>query len=225
MPNPTPSRGSTLTSLTGGATPLDTYTYAAQLTDAWSIDASVLRTAAFGNYLMFSCFNDYQYQSICVQPLGDDFVSLTGSITTISTPDQTWEQSGTPVNEGPVALYYGGVTYVSYSANYCWTPDYCLGLLTWDGVSDPSAASSWAKSDGCVFSSANGNYGTGHNSFFQSPDGNETWLAYHATTVETGNCDDARYTMVQPLSANADGSPDFGVPGAFSVVYDEPSSG
>lgn len=149
---------------------------------------------------------------------------MTGSIATISKPDETWEQSGTPVNEGPVALYYGGTTYIAYSANYCWTPDYCIGLLTWDGVSDPALAASWTKSDGCVFSSANGNYGTGHNSFFQSPDLTETWLVYHATSVSTGNCDDARYTMVQPLTANTDGSPNFGTPGAFTVEYSEPSS-
>lgn len=218
------SGASTLTSITGGATPLDTYTYAAQLTDAWSIDASVLRTSAFGNYLIFSCFNGYTYQSVCIQALGTDYISVTGSIYTISKPDQTWEQSGTPVNEGPVALYYGGVTYISYSANYCWTPDYCLGLLTWDGVTVPTTASAWTKSDGCVFSSANGNYGTGHNAFFQSPDGTETWLAYHATDVATGNCADLRYTMIQPLSANSDGSPNFGSPGDFTTVYDEPSS-
>lgn len=211
-----------LTPIKGGANPLDKYTYSAQLTNAWSIDASIVRFSEFGNYLTYSCFNGNAHQSICMQKLGDDFISVTGKISIISSPDQKWEQSGTPVNEGPVALYYGGKTYIAYSANYCWKPEYCIGLLTWDGKSDPAAASSWTKSNDCVFSSANGNFGTGHNSFFTSPDGSETWLAYHATSISTGNCDDARYTMVQQLSANADGSPNFGVPGALSVEYSEP---
>lgn len=59
----------------GGATPWDTFTYAAQLTTAWSIDASILRFSSYGNYLMTSCFNGNTYQSICLQKLGSDYVS------------------------------------------------------------------------------------------------------------------------------------------------------
>lgn len=210
--------------LKGGATPWDTYTYAAQLTTAWSIDASVLRFSSYGNYLMYSCFSGVTYQSICLQKLGSDYVSLTGSVYVISQPTQSWEQSGTPVNEGPAALYYGGKTYISYSASYCWTANYCLGLLTWDGTTSPTSASAWSKSNGCVFASANGNYGAGHNSFFQSPDGTQTWLAYHATSNSAGACDDSRYTMIQLLGTHSDGSPNFGSPVDFAHAYSEPSS-
>lgn len=68
----------------------------------------------------------------------------------------------------------------------------------------------WTKSDGCVLTSANGSYGAGHNSFFTSPDGNQTWTAFHATSNMAGACDDTRYAMVQPLTANDDGTPNFG---------------
>ncbi|KAK6203911.1 hypothetical protein LQW54_008604 [Pestalotiopsis sp. IQ-011] len=209
--------------LKGGATPYDTFTYAAQLTSQWTIDASILRTSAYGNFLMSSCFNGNTYQSICLQQLGSDYVSVTGSVYTISQPTESWETVSYPVNEGPAALYFGGSTYISYSASYCWSASYCLGLLTWDGTSSPTAASAWTKSSGCVLSSANGNYGTGHNGFFQSPDASQTWLVYHATSDSAGACDDSRYTMVQLLGTHSDGSPNFGTPVAFSHVYSEPS--
>lgn len=173
---------------------------------------------------MFSCFHGVTYQSICLQKLGSDYVSLTGSIYVISEPTQSWEKSGTPVNEAPVALYYGGSTYITYSASYCWTADYCLGLLKWDGTTNPTQKSAWTKRDGCVLSSANGNYGTGHNGFFQSPDGSQTWIVYHATTNSAGACDNSRYTMIQLLGTHSDGSPNFGSPVDWTHAYGEPSS-
>lgn len=193
------------------------------MTTEWSIDASVLRFNSYGNFLMFSCFHGVTYQSICLQQLGSDSISLTGSIYVISQPTQSWETAGTPVNEAPAALYFGGKTYISYSASYCWTPSYCLGQLTWDGTTSPTSASAWTKSSGCVFSSANGNYGTGSNGFFQSPDGTQTWIAYGATSNSAGACDDTRYTMVQLLGTHSDGSPNYGAPVDFSHAYSEPS--
>ncbi|KAH8896567.1 glycosyl hydrolase family 43 protein [Thozetella sp. PMI_491] len=216
--------GQRLHVLKGGATPWDSYTYAGQLTTEWAIDASVLRFNNYGLYLMFSCMHGVTYQSICLQQLSSSYTSLTGSIYVISTPDKAFEQNGYPVNEGPAALYYGGKTYIAYSASYCWTANYCLGLLTWDGSTAPTSASAWSKSSGCVFSSANGNYGAGHNSFFQSPDGSQTWISYHATSNSAGACDDSRYTMVQLLGTHSDGSPNFGSPVDFAHVYSEPKS-
>ncbi|RYP81415.1 hypothetical protein DL769_001981 [Monosporascus sp. CRB-8-3] len=215
--------GQNLHVLRGGPSAWDDYTYAGQLTNAWSIDASVIRFNGWGSYLAYSCFHGVQYQSTCMQKLGDDNVSLTGPISVISQPSEAWERSGTPVQEGPVALYYGGKTYIVYSANYCWTPDYCLATLEWDGRTDPMRPGAWKKSNGCVFSKANGHYGTGHNSFFQSPDGSQTWNVYHATSNANGACDDSRYTMVQVLGTNADGSPNFGTPLPFSANIAEPS--
>ncbi|EQB53209.1 hypothetical protein CGLO_07089 [Colletotrichum gloeosporioides Cg-14] len=208
----------------GGTTPWDDYTYVGRIgADEWSIDASVLRTASFGNFLMYSCFHGAAYQSICIQKLNDDNVSTSGSVSLISQPTQSWEKVSHPVNEGPAALYFGGKTYIAYSASYCWSASYCLGLLTWDGKTSPLSTSAWSKGNGCVLSSGNGHYGTGHNSFFQSPKGDQTWIAYHATANSAGACDDSRYTMVQMLGTHSNGSPNFGTPVAFSYVYGEPS--
>lgn len=80
------------------------------------------------------------------------------------------------VNEGPNALYYDNKTWLSFSASWCGTPTYALGLLAYDGVGDPLNATSWTKK-GPVFSSTMGDFvGTGHNVFFSSPDGKEVWV-------------------------------------------------
>ena len=62
------------------------------------------------------------------------------------------------------ALYYGGRTWIFYSASYCWN-NYKLGRLELTG-SDPLSASSWTKYPDPVFEAANGDYGPGHNYFF-----------------------------------------------------------
>ena len=87
------------------------------------------------------------------------------------------------VNEGPVALQHDDQTFIIYSASYCATADYKLGMLTYTG-GDPLAAASWVKDPEPVFqrSDANGVYGPGHNGFFKSPDGTEDWIVYHANT-------------------------------------------
>lgn len=188
----------------------------------WGIDGTVVRFNGWGNYFVYSCMTGVPNQSTCVRKLGSNYVSTTGSLSIISQPDQAWERAGVPVQEGANALYFGGKTYISYSANYCWTPNYCVALLEWDGRTDPAQARAWKKSNGCVLSSANGHYGTGHNSFFMSPDGSETWITFHATSNSAGACDDSRYALVQPLRANADGSPNFGIAQGSSYQWAEP---
>ncbi|KAI1102133.1 glycoside hydrolase family 43 protein [Jackrogersella minutella] len=215
--------GQNLHVLKGGASPWDDYTYATQLTNEWSIDGTIVQFSEWGNYVAWSCLHDVQYQSICLQKLGDDNTSLQGAIGLISQPTNAWEQSGTPVNEGPAALYIGGKTYIGYSANYCWTPDYCIATLEWDGTTDPLDVAAWTKSDGCLMKGGvNGHYGTGHNAFFKSPDGSQTWNVYHATSNSAGACNDSRYTMVQIVTTNTDGTVNLGTPVPFSFDSAEP---
>jgi GH43 family beta-xylosidase len=80
----------------------------------------------------------------------------------LSEPNLPWERVKNPVNEGAAALYHGERTFLAYSASDCWTDSYQLGLLTYNESGDPMLTSSWTKT-GPVFSSANANYGTGHN--------------------------------------------------------------
>lgn len=156
--------------LKGGQTPWDPYTFSSQLLTEWSIDGTILRfpdttnntTTTTKNYFVYSCIRD-TLQSLCIAPMLSP--STLGPSTLLTQPTLPWESQGDfPVAEGPAALYHNNKTYLTYSASQCWSPSYQLGLLTHDGSGDPLEAESWTKS-GPVFSSANGNYGTGHNGY------------------------------------------------------------
>ncbi|KAF1957666.1 Arabinanase/levansucrase/invertase [Byssothecium circinans] len=205
--------------LKGGATPWNSFAYLATLTSTWGIDGSIVRFASFGNYFVYSCFSG-SLQSLCIAPLTSP--GKIGSSKVLSTPTNSWETVGNPVMEGAAAMYHGGKTFLSYSASYCWTTSYSLGLLTWNGSGDPTLSSSWRKT-GPFLQSANGNYGPGHNGFFQSPDGTEIWNVYHATANSAGACDGNRYTMVQKVNWNSDGSPNFGTPARLGTTLTGPS--
>ncbi|KAL3426394.1 glycosyl hydrolase family 43 [Phlyctema vagabunda] len=203
--------------LTGGATPWDAFSYTGVLYNQWGIDATVLRFTT-GNYLVFSCMSNSE-QSLCIAPLKTP--TSIGTVSVLSRPTQSWERVGAPVNEAPAALYHGGKTMLTYSASYCWTASYQLGLLTWNG-GDPTLSTSWVKT-GPVFSSANGNYGTGHNGFFTSPDGTQIWNVFHAEPNSAGACDATRYTMAEIVNWNSDGSPNFGSAHKLGTVLSGPS--
>jgi GH43 family beta-xylosidase len=206
--------------LTGGATPWDSFTYTGQLTSQWSIDGTVLRTTAFGNYLVHSCFGSGSLQSLCIAPLTTP--TSIGTAHVISTPASAWEEHGGSVNEAPAALYYGGKTYLTFSASSCWTNYYSLGLLTWDGVTAPTSSSAWTKT-GPVLSSANGNYGPGSNGFFTSPDGTQIWNTFNADANSAGACDSTRYTMAEVMTFSSAGVPQFTAPQALGTTLAGPS--
>ncbi|OMP84085.1 Alpha-N-arabinofuranosidase 2 [Diplodia seriata] len=147
-----------------------------------------------------------------------------GDTVLLSQPLEDWERVGAPVNEGPYLLQSPttGTYYITYSASYCWTTSYQLGLLTLASSASPLDPAAWTKS-GPVFSSANGNLGTAHNAFFASPDGSEIWNVYHATDMPGGSCNGSRYTMVDRVSWTDDGSPDFGTPSPVGEVMAGPA--
>ena len=211
---------------TGGSTPWDTYSYAGQLsTPGWAIDGTILRFPNEQHYFVYSAFLGGGFeqggrQSLYITPLTGAFT--TGEHKLLSEPTEAWELDGEPVNEGPNALYYGGKTFIAFSGSYCWTASYAIGTLEWNGSGDPMLASSWEKT-GPHFSSANGEYGTGHNAFFTSPDGSEIWNVYHSTPEAGGNCGDRRYSNVVVMEWNEDGTPDFGVAPGYGTVLQGPS--
>jgi GH43 family beta-xylosidase len=177
-------------------------------------------------------------QCNCIATL--DTPSTIGETHILSEPVEDWETVGAPVNEGAAPLYHDGKIWVAYSASYCWTANYSLALLEYDGAGDPLDSASWTKSQGPVFVSADGNYGTGHNGFvfpcwlikrrvanccrfFTSPDGTEIWNIYHATRIAEGACDGNRYTAALRVEWNEDGSPDLGVAPSLDTVLEGPS--
>lgn len=109
-----------------------------------------------------------------------------------------------------------------YSASYCNTQHYKLGQLEYTG-SDPLNPASWTKHPNPVFRAANGVHGPGHNGFFTSPDGSESWIVYHGNSSVSQGCGTTRSTRVQEFSCNSNGTPNFGSPAATSTDLAVPS--
>ncbi len=208
-----------------GTDPLGPYTYKARIfdpsNDGWSIDGSVMQL----NDKLYFLFSSWvgEYQELFIAPMSNPW-TISGSRVMISQSEYDWEKSGLNVNEGAVALQHDGKTFIIYSASFCATPDYKLGMLTYNG-GDPLSKSSWDKNPEPVFqrSDANGVYGPGHNGVFKSPDGTENWIVYHAQGDPSKGCDDFRTTRVQKFTWNADGTPNFGVPVSTSEEIAAPS--
>jgi GH43 family beta-xylosidase len=147
--------------------------------------------------------------------------TLKGQPVMLSKPEFDWECRGFLVNEGPAVIVHGNRLFVSYSASAT-DENYCMGLLWIDLDADPMQASNWHKSPQPVFTTSyeNRQYGPGHNSFTQTPDGRDV-LVYHArnyTEIEGDPLyDPNRHTRLKLIHWHENGMPDFGVPHADSL--------
>jgi GH43 family beta-xylosidase len=130
------------------------------------------------------------------------------------------------VNEGPEILTHGNRIFLIYSASGCWTNYYELGMLTATTGSDLLNPASWVKSDQAVFreSPLAQAFGTGHNTFFTSPDGTEQWILYHANSAANQGCGNHRSPRAQRFTWNADGTPNFGEPIPLGTPIAKPSA-
>jgi GH43 family beta-xylosidase len=198
------------------------YTFAGRLKlpgNHWAIDSTVFAVPGGKRYVAWSGWPGATngQQNLYLAELATP-TRVRGRAALVSAPELDWETKagtvGVLVNEGPAALVHEGKVYLSYSGSGCWTPDYALGLLTADVSADLLDPASWTKSAEPVFAGGeeSGEYGTGHHSFFSSPDGSQTWFAYHAVTRVEGSCESAREVYVQPLAFGPDGAPRFGQP-------------
>ena len=192
-----------------GDDPMGPYQYkGSPMPDSWNIDGNYLEHNGKLYLLWSEWVGDEQLNWI--SEMSNPW-TLTGERMVLSRPSLPWEQSGRKVNEGPEVLKHKGRTFVIYSASFCDTPDYKLGLLELTG-DNPMDASSWTKADQPVFERGNGVFGPGHNGFFTSPDGSEDWLVYHGNNKATDGCSATRSVRAQPFTYKADGTPDFGTP-------------
>lgn len=214
--------------------------------DRWAIDGTVFED---GGRLYFvwsgwaAAVNGVQ--SLYIAELENPW-TVKGHRVRLSVPDHPWEKVGDrdlkrnpeenpganveepihiDVNEGPEILRHGSRIFLIYSASACWTDYYVLGMLMADehaNLLDPSA---WKKYPIPVFwqSPENGAFGPGHNSFFQSPDGREDWILYHANSQSGQGCGGHRSPRAQRFRWNADGTPDFGRPAPVGVPIARPS--
>jgi GH43 family beta-xylosidase len=203
----------------------------ADSTDKWAIDGSVFENKG-QLYLVWSGWEDDENgtQSIFIARLKNPWTVRDPRVR-ISTPQYPWEKVGdTPgdgmphvdVNEGPEVLKHGDKLFLIYSASGCWTDYYALGEAIASANSNLLAPRSWKKAPRPVFSESPEAhaYGTGHNGFFKSPDGQQDWIIYHANSEPHQGCGRFRSPRAQPFTWKADGTPDFGKP----VPLDQPIS-
>ncbi len=209
-----------------GLDPMGPYTFKASLLDpvsdnTWELDPGILQLNG-QLYLLGTFYNGSQ--PLFIRPMSNPWTA-SGTRRILTTPTLSWETVGGAVAEGGEVLHRNGKTFIIYSASHCSTPDYKLGMLTYNGSGDPLLSSSWTKSPNPVFqrSNANGVYGPGHNGFFKSPDGTEDWIVYHGNSSTSGGCDINRTTRAQKFTWNADGTPNFGTPVALGVTLPAPS--
>jgi GH43 family beta-xylosidase len=193
-------------------------------TNRWAIDASVF-THKGQLYMIWSGWEGAVNgeQDLYISRMKNPW-TLEGNRVRISRPTLTWETHGdlndpdnpphVSVNEGPQFLQHNDKVFIIYSASGCWTEYYALGMLSASASANLMDSASWTKYPEPVFkqSIANGVYAPGHNSFFQSPDGTEDWILYHANSAPGQGCGRQRSPRAQRFTWKADGTPDFGSP-------------
>lgn len=210
----------------------------ADASDKWAIDGSVFEHRG-QLYLIWSGWEGETNgrQDIYIARMTNPW-TVAGARVRLSKPEYAWERVGdidrkknprepphVDVNEGPQILKRGDKLFLIYSASGCWTEQYALGMLVASIHSDPLDSASWRKHPQPVFqhSPTAGAYGTGHNSFFKSPDGTEDWILYHANARPGEGCGRQRSPRAQPFTWKADGTPDFGRPVSTGTPIQRPS--
>lgn len=197
----------------------------------WAIDGSVFENKG-ELYMVWSGWQtrriDTETQCIYIARMLNPW-TLESERVIISKPDLDWERNWinkkgwTPshkifVNEGPQPLKskQGKYIHIAYSASGCWTPFYALGLLTAKVDANLLDPKSWIKKTSPAFrqSPENGVYGTGHNSFFKSPDGKEDYILFHGRDTETDpeGMGDTRTPRMQKFKWDKNDFPIFGIP-------------
>jgi GH43 family beta-xylosidase len=196
--------------------------------DFWAIDGTVMQYNG-SSYFVWSGrpdptntnFTQNLYISRMINPW-----TLEPQTTLISSPQYAWEKNGFGVNEAPESLQGpSGRQFLIYSASYCGTDEYALGMLTLKASGNPMVSSDWEKSPQPVFvkQPQNAAFGPGHPAFFTSPDGKETWLIYHANSNSGEGCAERRNIRIQQFTFDSSGFPVFQQPIATGLKVKRPS--
>ncbi len=206
-----------------GDDPMGPYVYkGSPMPKSWNIDGNYL-TLNNQLYLLWSEWQKDE-QVIWIAKMSNPW-TIVGERSVISRPTHDWEKAAMKVNEGPEVLQKDGKTFIVFSASFCNTPDYKLGVLELTGT-DPVKPESWHKIDKPFFEKANGVYGPGHNGFFKSPDQKEDWLVYHGNSTAEQGCGPTRALRAQKFEwSTASGKllPNFGKPAPAGEKLASPS--
>lgn len=128
---------------------------------------------------------------------------LTSDPVCIAKPEYGWENNHTFVVEGPYALEYNGQLMVTYSGAAV-DATYTVGMLKPKMGSDILKPENWTKGNYPLMSSrsAEGQYGTGHNSYLTDENG-IVWNFYHARA----GVDSPRSSFARRVHFDVDGEP------------------
>lgn len=132
------------------------------------------------------------------------------------------------VNEAPTFLKSPNEDkfFIFYSASGCWTPYYCIGMLSCNANSDLLKAASWNKNPEPVFylSEEDSVWGPGSPSFIPSPDGSEIYLLYHARKIPNGTTGsrELRSPRIQKIKWDNNGIPILGKPISLNSPINKP---
>lgn len=205
-----------------GDNPMGPYEYkGALMPDVWNIDGNYL-SYKDKLYVIYSQWQGDQQLNIIAEMENPWTLKKGTPHTVITRPELDWEISGRKVTEGAEILQHNGRTFMTYSASFCNTPDYKLGMLELVG-DDPLDANSWKKFDQPVFERTTEVFGPGHNGFFTSPDGSEDWLVYHGNDSVEHGCSATRSLRAQKFTWHDDGTPNFAKPVTPGVEVAPPS--
>jgi GH43 family beta-xylosidase len=165
-----------------GTDPLGPYTYKGRIfdktNDQYAIDGSVFQNPGDGKwYFLWAAHPGHVIN-----------IARMENPWTLATPGVVIPASGfghEEVREAPVVLKRNGKLFLVYSAADTGKPDYKLGMLIADEKADVLNPASWKQHSTPAFERNDeaGVFGPGHNGFFQSPDGKEDWIVYHAKTT------------------------------------------
>ncbi len=207
----------------------------ATASDKWAIDGNVFKYKQ-QYYMIWSGWegDENGMQNIYIAKM-ENPTTLGGKRYKIASPTYDWELHGALnstnnppivyVNEGPQFLQHQKRIFIVFSASGCWTDNYSLGLLEFTGKEDLLDPSNWKKHKKQLLTQSKDNavYGTGHNSFFKSPDGKEDWILYHANSKPGQGCGGFRSPRMQKLYWDKDGFPVVGEAVSETTILKKPS--
>lgn len=178
-------------------------------------------------YICYSRVNEKGVQVLDIREMSDP-LTFTDNVAEIAQPSLPWEfaegyTENNAINEGAFFVQKGGRLFIIYSANGCWSDDYCLGVLEHMG-GEICDAKNWKKHEKPLFVKGNGVFGVGHASFFASPDETELWCAYHCLLRSNPTREEMiRHTCIQKIAFDKNDYPVMGEPIGINTEINEPS--
>ena len=166
--------------------------------------------------------------------------TLDGERIMLSSPEYNWERQWVNpdgsrtaypiyVNDAPAFFHSkdNKKLIIYYSASGCWSPYYCIGMLTCDAGADLLNPKSWTKATEPVFyqSPQDSIWGPGSPSFIPSPDSTEWYILYTARNIPNGITgeSESRSPRLQKITWDKNNMPVLGKPLPVSTLLPKPS--